>query len=152
METIIKRLENIIKEYSPQLQSIDEQEFSRKPSAKKWSKKEILGHLIDSAQNNVRRFIVSQYEEQPFIIYDQDKWVAMSKYQEYSSKDLIDFWRLMNKHICVVLSGISPEAAIRKCETNDSQVHTVEWLAEDYIRHLLHHLHQILPLEPVAYP
>jgi len=148
----ITRLSNIIKEYSPLLQSVDEQEFSRKPLPNKWSKKEILGHLIDSAQNNVRRFIVAQYEDKPFIIYDQDKWVAISKYQQYSINDLIGFWILINKHICIVLSETSPEAAMRQCETNNSRLHTIEWLADDYIKHLLHHLHQILPLEPVAYP
>jgi hypothetical protein len=36
--------------------------------------------------------------------------------------------------------------------TNDPEPHSISWLAQDYIRHMLHHLHQILQLEPVTYP
>jgi hypothetical protein len=123
---------------------------SNKPSPSKWSKKEIMGHLIDSAQNNIRRFIVAQYEDSPYIRYDQDQWVAISNYQQYSYQDLIDLWQLLNKHIVMILKNMTPEMAQRNCRTEDA--HTVEFLATDYIRHLKHHLHQVLDMEPATYP
>jgi hypothetical protein len=55
----------------------------------------------------------------------------------------------MNKHICVILRNTSEEAGKRLVKTQD--VHSIEWLANDYNRHLLHHLHHLLELEPVAY-
>jgi hypothetical protein len=106
--------------------------------------------MVDSAQSNIRRFIVAQYEEQPKIIYNQDKWVAITNYQHYKLPDLISLWYLVNKHICHLLRNITPEMAERKVQTGE--VHTVQWLAQDYIKHLLHHLHQVLDLEAIAYP
>ena len=146
------QLQKIVLDYSPQLKKIDEEDYAAKPNPKKWSKKEILGHLIDSAQSNIRRFVVAQYEDVPKIEYNQDAWVAISDYQHYPTQDLIELWKLLNKHISVILSNTSEEMLQKKCATNSPETHTIEWLAEDYVKHLLHHLHQILNLEPVAYP
>jgi hypothetical protein len=103
-------------------------------------------------ENNLRRFIVAQYEDIPRIGYDQDKWVALSGYQHYPTGDLITLWRLLNLHICRILAGVSPGTALRKCAMGNQQTYTIEWLAADYCNHLLHHLHQILELDPIAYP
>ena len=134
------------------LKAISAEQFAYKLSPGKWSKIEILGHLIDSAQNNIRRFIVAQYETVPFIIYNQDKWVAISDYQHASSENLIELWVLLNNHICRILDNTTSEASMQICETNNHDAHTIAWLAEDYLKHLLHHLHQILELEAVEYP
>lgn len=152
MKETISQLQKIIADYGKLLKNIDEREFIKKPLPDKWSKKEILGHIIDSAQNNLRRFIVSQYETTPLIIYDQDKWVSISNYNAGNTGDMIELWVLMNRQICVILTNTPDKAVMRTCETNNGNVHTIEWLAKDYVKHLLHHLHQILELEPVAYP
>jgi hypothetical protein len=143
-------LERIINEYLPALQNIREDSFTYKYAANKWSKKEIVGHLIDSAENNIRRCIVAQYEDNPKIIYNQDKWVGISNYQQWNSKDIIHLWELLNKQFCSILKNISTELLQRNCET--SEIHSIGWLAEDYIIHLLHHLHVVLDMEPIAYP
>ena len=150
MEKTIEQLQSIIAGYSEKLNDLSEDEWMYKPSPSKWSKKETLGHLIDSAQTNIRRFVVAQYEDRPKIIYAQDAWVAAANYQNYITADLIDLWMLLNKHICMILKNIPANAAERLCETGE--VHSIKWIAEDYNKHLLHHLHQVLNLEPVAYP
>jgi len=152
MKQIAECLLKIADDYSEKLKTISEADLTAKPDQKKWSNKEIVGHMIDSAQSNIRRLVVSQYEDPPFIIYNQDKWVAISNYQNYPPKDLIELWTLLNKHICIILSNINEESAQRVCRTNNQAERTIEWLAKDYIKHLLHHLHQVLDLEPVAYP
>jgi len=149
MKETIQQLEQIIADYKPQLEKVSAAAFAAKPSPSKWSKKQELGHLIDSAQSNIRRFVVGQYEEQPYIVYDQDKWVEIGNYQNYNDKDLIELWALINKHLCVVLANTTDEMAKRIVQTQD--LHSIEWLAADYNRHLLHHLHHLLDLEPVAY-
>jgi DinB superfamily len=149
MQSIINNLEKIITDYTPQLKQLSEADFSHKPSPAKWSGKEYLGHLIDSAQTNIRRFVVAQYQENPFIVYEQEKWVALSNYQNYPLADLIALWVLINKHLLIVLKNI-PEPDLER-EVLTQQTHTIKWLADDYNKHLLHHLHQILHLYPVAY-
>lgn len=150
MQTIITQLEKIITDYTAQLTQLNEEDFAHKPSPVKWSGKEYLGHLIDSALNNARRFVVAQHEDKPFIVYDQEKWVAASGYQNYPLKDLIDLWVLLNKHIVIILKNIPDEDLNREVQTQE--LHSIKWLAADYNKHLLHHLHQVLHLEPIAYP
>jgi hypothetical protein len=149
MKLVASGLETIINRHLNSLKEIPEKEFSHKPLPDKWSKKEILGHLVDSAQNNIRRFVCAQYEENPKITYAQDKWVAIANYQEYNSQNLVQLWWLLNKHICQLLRNMTDEMARRQSQTED--LHNLEWLAKDYVKHLLHHLHQVLDLEPVAY-
>ena len=150
MQQTASELASLIHQYSDRLYGLKEEEVSIKLSPTKWSKKEILGHLIDSAQSNIRRFVVAQYEEQPFIRYNQDAWVTITGYQQHEFKSIVDLWKLMNLHIVRILSNLTPEMAQRTVKT--SEVHTVEWLAIDYIKHLKHHVHQVLDLEPVPYP
>ncbi|MEP6595330.1 MAG: DinB family protein [Ginsengibacter sp.] len=150
MQSIALELESIIDQHITALKAIPESKMIYKPAPSKWSKKEILGHIVDSAQNNIRRFIVAQYDENPTIAYNQDKWVAIANYQHYDVSNLINLWYLLNKHLGFILKNTSQEMAQRKCQTED--LHTLEWLAQDYIKHLRHHLHQVLELEPIAYP
>jgi len=150
MKDSAEALEKIIISYAPLLKQVAEEDFVLKLAPAKWSKKEILGHLVDSIQNNIRRFIVAQYEEQPHIVYAQDYWVASAGYQYYDTNDLIALWILLNRHACVILKNIPDEFGKKECLTEAP--HSIEWLAEDYNKHLLHHLHQILNLESIPYP
>jgi hypothetical protein len=150
MKETINQLRSIIDKYQSLLRQIDPVAFEANPVPNKWSRKEELGHLIDSALSNIRRFVVGQYEEQPYIVYNQDKWVAISNYRHYNNDDLIQLWVLLNKHICMILENTSSENAGRIVQTQE--LHSIEWLAQDYNKHLLHHLHHLLGFEPVAYP
>lgn len=143
MKREIQELQTIVIEYSKRFREMNDAEFSDKPLPHKWSRKEVLGHLIDSAQNNLRRFICSQYEsEPPFIVYQQDFWVASNQYQISDKEDVVSLWRLLNLRICAVLDQMPPENYSKQCNTGG--LHTLEWLASDYIKHLKHHINQII--------
>lgn len=150
MKTIALELDALLSSYLPRLNRISDEAASVRPAPGKWSKKELMGHLVDSAQNNIRRFIVARYEETPHIIYRQDAWVSAHQYNDYEWKELVQLWELQNKQLVSLIRNASPEVADRTIQTES--IHTVAWLASDYIRHLQHHLHQVLELEPVAYP
>ena len=150
MQATAYDLEKIIDLHLSNLKDITEEEFSLKLSPNKWSKKEILGHLIDSAQSNIRRFVIAQYEENPAIRYNQDKWVAINGYQQWNTHDIIELWYNLNKQVCYILRNTSKDMYQRTAQTESLQ--SIQWLAVDYVKHLLHHLHVILNLEPVAYP
>lgn len=143
MNKIANELRGIVLEFTVRMSTIADLDFSIKPNPEKWSKKEVLGHLIDSAQNNIRRFICSQYElTPPHIVYQQDFWVKANQYQDMDQADIIDLWRLINLRICAVLESMSEENKTRQCDTGE--LHTLEWLALDYIKHMKHHLNQII--------
>ena len=158
MVTLVKtavELSQLVDEFTNKINAIPDEIFSAKPRPEKWSKKEVLGHLIDSASNNLRRFICGQYESSPKITYQQDFWVMANDYQNIKKENVIQLWKLLNEQICEVLRTMPDQNASLLCDTGkDSiQLHSIEWLAEDYVKHLKHHLNQILPGSfPITYP
>ena len=148
MKQVTEELRQLINLYSAKFDTFTEEEFADKPRADKWSKKEIVGHLIDSAQNNLRRFIVGQYDvTPPKIVYDQDFWVESNQYQKAKKDDIISLWTLLNERIAEVLRSMPQSNYHRECNTGKeiADFHSLEWLAADYVKHLKHHLNQIIP-------
>jgi hypothetical protein len=147
MKETVTELRNIVSDFAIRINHIPEEVFSEKPLPNKWSKKEVLGHLIDSASNNLRRFIVCQYENiPPKIVYDQDFWVRANNYQQSAKGDVIAQWQLINTQICAVLDSMPAENYSKQCDTgkSDESLRGLEWLAADYVLHLKHHLNQII--------
>lgn len=143
MKNGIGELRQIVESFTAKIRAIPDAAFEARPLPGKWSKKEVLGHLADSAQNNLRRFICSQYESvPPKILYQQDFWVISNQYGAMSREDLIQLWRLMNERICAVLENMPAENYSKECDTGS--LHTLSWIAEDYVKHLKHHLNQII--------
>lgn len=148
MKPVTQELKQLIDLYSEKLNAFTDAEFSNKPRPDKWSKKEVVGHLIDSAQNNLRRFIVGQYDTTPSkIVYNQDFWVAANNYQHVDKKDIIALWKLINQQICSVLDNMitSNYAKVTDTGKNAVDLHSLEWLAQDYVKHMKHHINQIIP-------
>jgi hypothetical protein len=143
---IIKSLEEIINETSHNLKLISEEEFNKKEFQHKWSKKEVLGHLIDSAHNNIQRFIRGQYEKNPKIVYDQDLWVSLNNYQNSLNWELVDLWKLLNRQIIQILKSINTNNLKSTCDigNNIQDIKSIQWLVEDYVEHLKHHLKQLM--------
>ncbi len=146
MMDVTSELQKIVSAFSIKIQAIPAHEFDAKPNSNKWSKKEVLGHLIDSAQNNLRRFVVGQYDHEPNIVYDQDFWVKANDYQYMNDNDAIAVWQLLNERIIAVLKKMPTENYSRLCNTGRTSpsLHTLQWLATDYVKHLKHHLNQII--------
>jgi hypothetical protein len=143
MKNIARELDQLIDEFAAKFDLISADDFSIKPLPKKWSKKEVIGHLIDSAQNNLRRFICGQYETiPPKIVYNQDFWVAANGYQSMPKDDIILLWKLINKRIVTVLDTMPEQTYNKQAETNE--LHSLEWLAADYVKHMKHHLNQLI--------
>jgi hypothetical protein len=120
-------------------------DWESQPVPGKWSNKEIIGHLTDSAQINLQRFVRCTYEENFKLVYAQDEWVKAQHYQDMEIADLLQLWRLLNLQIARVLDNYPSDRLSAKCDNSKKEVslHTVEWLADDYLDHLQHHLNQI---------
>lgn len=146
MITLAGRIEETIRTNAPHIRSIADEQFEYKPSPAKWSKKEILGHLVDSAQNNIQRLVRGQYEHNPKIVYDQDQWVKLADYQSYNREELVQLWVLLNKHFCKILISMNDPALSKQCDTGKGfiELHTLQFIADDYLAHMKHHLNQML--------
>ncbi len=110
----------------------------------KWVKKQILGHLIDSAANNHQRFVRAQLTDR-YVgpSYEQEKWVAVHRYRDRSWPELVDLWVALNRHLAAVIEGVPAAALTTPCVIGDDEPHPLEWVMRDYLRHLRHHLAQL---------
>ncbi|MEQ8687574.1 MAG: DinB family protein [Imperialibacter sp.] len=145
MAAVVDQIEMLLTESIGMFSFIEEKEWTFKPAPEKWSKKEILGHLIDSAQNNLRRFIVSQHEPDDKIYYHQDEWVRCQNYQSADIGELQQLWLLINKQLVRTVRNIPASALKNTCNTGKEaiELHSLEFLIEDYHAHMFHHLKQI---------
>ncbi|WET48576.1 DinB family protein [Chryseobacterium indologenes] len=138
-------LKNIVDAELQRFQTISEEDWNHKAVPEKWAKKEIIGHLCDSAFTNIRRFVVTQYKENENIVYDQNIWVNAQNYQNIPASELINLWKALNYQIVHVVENIPDEALQRTCDITktEPQVFTLEFIVKDYIEHLQHHLKAI---------
>jgi len=144
MHTVAQQLREAIEAAKPQLLAITEARASEKPYPDKWSIKEILGHLVDSASNNHQRVV--RMQEVPDIgtfSYAQMHWVASQHYQSEQWSDLVHVWYFYNKHLAHIIEHIDPGSLNNVCDMDYSEPETLRFVAEDYVRHLQHHLDQI---------
>ncbi len=119
MQIIVEELRSLVREYSQKIDDISIHNFYEKPNPAKWSKVEVLGHLVDSAQNNLRRFICGQYESiPPNILYQQDFWVEANNYRQAEKKDIIQLWVLLNYRIADILTSM-PHPIMKKPVTQE---------------------------------
>ncbi len=144
IEFAIKRLEYLCDLIPQLLTEIDEQTFSVKPKPNKWSKKEIIGHLIDSATNNHQRFVRGQFEDVPKIVYDQNKWNEFNFYRKMDGQQIISFWTIYNRQLAELIKNIPEENLSKECKSGDGKNLTLDFLINDYVEHLEHHLRQVV--------
>src|SRR5262249_25822974 len=98
----------------PQLLTLGEADVSVVRAPATWSKKQILGHLIDSASNNHQRFVRAQFtDDLLFPGYDQDAWVFSQRYQDAPWLELVPLFRLFNLHIARVIEAIPEEVRMK---------------------------------------
>lgn len=144
MKNITAQLNQAIEKFlNSTVHSVD---WEFKYSPEKWSGKEIIGHLIDSAQVNLQRFVRCTYQENFKLVYDQVEWVQAQHYQQAQLDELLSLWRLLNRQIIRVLENYPVDRLQAQCDNSKTEqsLHTVEFLAQDYVEHLEHHLNQII--------
>jgi hypothetical protein len=140
----------------PELLAISDAEAARPPAPGKWSRKEIVGHLIDSAGNNHQRFVRAQLQDSlVFPGYEQDDWVRVQRYQERPWRELVELWRALNLHLARVIEATPERERMRPRDEHNLDTiafarlppgrrATLDWFQHDYVAHLRHHLEQAL--------
>jgi hypothetical protein len=148
-------LSTTVVEATASLAAIPDEVAGRRPAPGKWSPKEIIGHLIDSAANNHQRFVRAQLQDDlVFPGYAQDTWVEVQRYQEAPWQGLLTLWRAYNLHIARLIEAMPDDTRMK--ERRRHNLHELAWqpvpadtpttldyFMRDYVLHLQHHLRQI---------
>jgi len=114
IEAFLEEFRRTIESAEKELLKISAAESEIQPAPGEWSAKEILGHLIDSAANNHRRFVEAQWRDDlEFPGYDQERWVAIQRYRQRPWAELIGLWKAYNLHLAHVVSSIPQETLER---------------------------------------
>lgn len=146
MLNIAKDLRETTQSVLPLLEDITDGDASVPRAPGKWSRKEILGHLIDSACNNQQKFVRTMAQPQlDFVGYKQDLWVGSQKYNAADWRNLIALWHAYNLHIAHIIEHVEPELLGNSIAIEDAGTFSLEFIMKDYVEHLKHHLMQILP-------
>lgn len=128
----------------PKLRRKSDSQAAQSRAPGKWSPKQVVGHLIDSASNNHQRFVrAQQVAELRFPPYAQDSWVAVQHYNERSWEDLLALWHAYNLHLAHVISRIPESERQVPCTIESNTPVTLGFLAHDYVAHLRHHLAEV---------
>lgn len=140
----IEHLRKLIHEVPIRLEKHSIAKIECKPSPSKWSPKEELGHLLDSAANNHQRIVRTQLQDNPAIPgYDGNRWVELHCYQQRNWREMVDVWRALNQQLLAAAEAVPNHAWTRTCTIADSQPLTLKFVFEDYVDHMLHHLSHI---------
>jgi len=100
--------------------------------------------LIDSASNNHQRFVRLEIDNEIELPkYKQDEWVAVQQWQQKSWEDIIALWKLYNEHILHIFQYVDESTLFNTITLGDG-VYTLQFLIDDYVKHMEHHLKQIL--------
>jgi hypothetical protein len=156
MQTFLEEFRQTIESSAERLLELSASESQTPRAQDKWSPREIVGHLIDSAANNHQRFVRAQFtDDLVFSGYQQEEWVSLQKYHQENWDHLVQLWKHYNLHLLHVMQN-TPSEQLTKLRTKHNlhelawqpvavdQPTTLEYFMRDYVGHLKHHLRQIL--------
>jgi len=144
MKELSEKLLAAVEAAEPKLRRMSELESAKPLRSGAWSRKEILGHLIDSASNNHQRFVRAALQPSlDFPSYDQTGNVRVQAFQQADWPLLVSLWAAYNRYLAHVISHLPAEKLDTVCRIGSGNTVTLGFLAEDYFRHLVHHLDQI---------
>ena len=144
MKELSDKLVRVVRSAESILLQVPEAESGRPVLSGGWSRKQVLGHLIDSASNNHQRFVRAALQTSlDFPGYDQDGCVRVQAVEEGDWTLLVSLWAGYNRYLAHVIAHLPDSKLDTLCRIGSDEPVTLRFLAEDYLRHLLHHLGQI---------
>ena len=142
-----KKIQTFLNHIPALFLKLKEEELIHRPAPNKWSKKEIFGHLIDSARVNLQRYLEAQHTPEVYTVmrYHQDELVKLNDYQNLPSAELVQLWKSTNQQILNIFQKIPATELLKKVEIpHEGKSENLQFIMEDYVNHLEHHLKQII--------
>lgn len=148
-ENINAELINLIKIWEPRLLSLSETIISDSVNSQNRTIRQITGHLVDSASNNLHRIIHLQYQPSPMIFPDyanfgnNDRWIGIQDYQHENWNNLVMLWKFINLHLIHVINNVNQDKLENVWITALKKEVSLKNMITDYLRHFKLHLDEI---------
>jgi hypothetical protein len=144
MDALASQLLRVVDSAEGILRLVSAEESNQKKLAGGWSRRQVLGHLIDSATNNHQRFVRASLEGSlEFPAYDPNGWPRVERPEEADWPLLITLWASYNRYLAHVIARLPAAKLEVICKIGQNEPVTLKFLAEDYLQHMTHHLRQI---------
>ena len=147
MTSSMAKLESLLNEISELFMNYSEEELLAPRAPGKWSRQQILGHLVDSALNNLRRFCEIQFLPQPYMVqaYRQNELVDVNQYQDLPLEHLLQLWLSVNRQIIYVVEAMPVEKFQLQVnpQYDNNEMKSLGWIIGDYVEHMDHHRRQL---------
>jgi len=144
MKELSEQLLRVVETAEAKLRKINDQETTKPILPGGWSRKQVLGHLIDSASNNHQRFVRAALQPSlDFPRYDQDGNIRAQAPQEADWSLLVSLWAAYNRYLAHIIARLPANKLETVCRIGSDEPVTLGFLAKDYVTHLVHHLKQV---------
>jgi DinB superfamily len=143
MKELSEELRSLVEATEPRLHQISEAESMRPALPGGWSRKQVLGHLIDSTSNNHQRFVRAMLQPTlNFPGYDQAGNVRVQALQEAEWPLLVSLWAAYNRYLAHLIAHLPASKLDTPCRIGAGEPVTLAFLVSGYLTHLYHHLRQ----------
>ena len=144
-----QELLSLVEEWELKLLSLSEDVLTKKENSQHRTIKQIVGHMIDSATNNIHRIVHLQYQPSPLVFPDyanlgnNDRWIAIQDYKSENWNDLVQLWKYLNIHIVHVINHVNPDKLTNEWITALNVKVSLKSMIQNYTGHIRLHLNEI---------
>jgi hypothetical protein len=148
-ESIAQGILTLLNEWEPKLSALPIPIITERRNIQNRNIKQIVGHMVDSASNNTHRVVHLQYQQSPFqypnyaSFGNNDRWIAIQKYQEENWHSLVQLWKYSNIHYAYIIGHVLPEKLGNEWIAGPQQNISLKEMVVDYLRHFKLHLDEI---------
>lgn len=152
LEKVSRELVTLTATWEPRLQELPEKIITRRRNNQHRNIRQIVGHLVDSASNNIHRIVHLQYEESPLAFPDyashgnNDRWISIQNYAEEDWELLLKLWSSMYLHLAYVILQVDPDKLKHLWINGENDRLSLQEMIDDLPGHYKLHLNEISAL------
>jgi len=146
---VVEGISVLLPKYKTRLENLDTEVFYARTNGQGRTIKQIIGHMIDSASNNIHRIVHLQHRQSPleFPNYategNNDRWIAIQNYQSEKWQHLLELWYYIHLHIIHVIGNIDPAWLNQEWKSGPDTLLNLREMVVDFLRHFKLHLAEI---------
>ncbi len=146
---ITEGIRNLVAQWETRLSALDLGIIVQRKNCQNRTVRQIVGHMIDSASNNLHRIVHLQYGTDPLVFPNyasegnNDRWIAIQNFQEEDWDLIVGLWVYSNLHLAHVIDNIDPTKLDRRWIAASNVEETLSDMVIDYLRHLKLHIGEV---------